>query len=473
MTKVLDWVRGNVAIVICGAAIVATLVLAPWLSGSLSAGVRKSAEERARKASELAAFERTEVRLEIPGEEPRSGSGVVNAALLGEYERITSRLRDDAEQVRRIAVSHNRKERGVLVPSAFPEPPASRRETIQFDVYRGLEQGYRDLLRSVRAGSPPSPSEVGAELARRESQFITNSLRKRSREDLDDSERRMLQEELVKARLVRYGEVARGISFYASVDALDMPSAPERTRVAPSTLFDWQWRYWIAEDLLKALADANRNAPSVVEAPVKRVVELAVVTGVPTPAGSGGGAAGGGGAFGGGFGDGGMGGGAIGGRRGMDGDGAGGGMDGGQEGGTATRQALGEVQIDASMEAALDFSRSITGRVSNSIYDVRLVELVMVVATEQLPAVFDAIARRNFMTVIDVKVRPADAFAAARQGFIYGVEPVSEVTATIETVWLREWTAPFMPGDLRSALGIGVGGVGGGDGGDEFDSFGE
>jgi hypothetical protein len=472
MTKVLDWVRGNVATVVCGAVIVATLVLAPWLSGSLVAGVRKSAEERARKASEIAAFERTEVRVEIPGEGLRSATGVVNASLLDEYERITSRLREDAEQVRRIAVSHNRKERGVLVPNVFPEPPPSRRETVQFDMHRSLEQAYRDLLRSVRAGSPPSAAEVGAELQRRESQFITNSLRKRSREDLDESERLALREELVKARLVRYGETARGISFYASVDALDLPPAPERTRVSPSTLFDWQWCFWIAEDLLQALADANRNAPSVIEAPVKRVVELSVLTGVPTsPPASGGGSFGGGGGFGGGMGAG------IGGRRGMDADDFGDGIDAGANGGlggAASQQPLGPVRIDASVEAPLDFSRSITGRVSNSIYDVRLVELVMVVATEQLPVVFDAIARRNFMTVIDVKVRPADAFEAARQGFIYGVEPVSEVTATIETVWLREWTAPFMPGDLRSALGIGSGGGGGGGGGGgEFDDFGE
>lgn len=61
------------------------------------------------------------------------------------------------------------------------------------------------------------------------------------------------------------------------------------------------------------------------------------------------------------------------------------------------------------------------------------------------------------MTVLDVKLRPADPFEAARQGYIYGTDPVSEVTLLIETVWLREWTAPFMPGDLRAALGIGGG----------------
>ena len=58
------------------------------------------------------------------------------------------------------------------------------------------------------------------------------------------------------------------------------------------------------------------------------------------------------------------------------------------------------------------------------------------------------------MTVIDLKLRPANAFDAARGGFIYGIEPVSFVDLTIETVWLREWTADAMPPDLRAMLGI-------------------
>jgi hypothetical protein len=58
------------------------------------------------------------------------------------------------------------------------------------------------------------------------------------------------------------------------------------------------------------------------------------------------------------------------------------------------------------------------------------------------------------MTVIDVEIRPENAFAAASQGFIFGRDPVCNVTLTIETVWLREWTAPLMPLEVRAALNI-------------------
>lgn len=441
MTKVLEWVRGNWVIVACGVVILLTLVLAPLFSGSLEEGVRQTAEERARKVSEIAGFERSPVQLDVPGQASRSGTGVVNAALLETYREVTTALREDADAVRSLAVEHNRKQRGVVSPEAFPKPPASQRETIQFDVHQRIVRAYDALLASVRAGEPPAADAVASELQRRESQFITNTLRKRSRADLDARETADLAAELAKARLVRYGERARELSFYASADSLDMPPAPQQSRISTAEMFDWQWRLWIAEDLLGAIAMANADAASVVESPVKRVVSLTVLDELPGTTRSSGDASG-------------FGGGGIAGRRGLDGEG---GEGGGVAAGGTGDDTLGPVNIDASVEAPLDFSRTFTGRKSNAVYDVRNVELVLVVATEQLPTLFDALAKRNFMTVLDLELRPADAFDAARLGYIYGTSPVSEATLLIETVWLREWTVPFMPSDARQALGIGGG----------------
>ena len=441
MTKVLEWVRGNWVIVACGVVILLTLLLAPLFSGSLEEGVRQTAEERARKVSEIAGFERSPVQLDVPGQASRSGTGVVNAALLETYREVTTALREDADAVRSLAVEHNRKQRGVVSPEAFPKPPASQRETIQFDVHQRIVRAYDALLASVRAGEPPAADAVASELQRRESQFITNTLRKRSRADLDARETADLAAELAKARLVRYGERASELSFYASAESLDMPPAPQQSRISTAEMFDWQWRLWIAEDLLGAIAMANADAASVVESPVKRVVSLTVLDELPGTTRSSGDASG-------------FGGGGIAGRRGLGGEG-------GEGGGVAASgtgdDTLGPVNIDASVEAPLDFSRTFTGRKSNAVYDVRNVELVLVVATEQLPTLFDALAKRNFMTVLDLELRPADAFDAARLGYIYGTSPVSEATLLIETVWLREWTVPFMPSDARQALGIGGG----------------
>ena len=54
----------------------------------------------------------------------------------------------------------------------------------------------------------------------------------------------------------------------------------------------------------------------------------------------------------------------------------------------------------------------------------------------------------------NLRIEPTDAFAATERGLYYGPEPVCSVTMTLETVWLREWTTPFMPPATRTALGI-------------------
>ena len=124
------------------------------------------------------------------------------------------------------------------------------------------------------------------------------------------------------------------------------------------------------------------------------------------------------------------------------------------QGGGEPAGLLGEPRIDPKREASIDHSISITGRMSNEVYDVRMIDCELIVATTHLPKLMDAIAHRNFMTVLNVRVAPADAFAAAKEGFIYGIEPVSKVNMQIETIWLREWTARMMPGELRNILGI-------------------
>ena len=76
------------------------------------------------------------------------------------------------------------------------------------------------------------------------------------------------------------------------------------------------------------------------------------------------------------------------------------------------------------------------------------------VSTTGITDMVDALSRQNFMTVLDVRIRPVNVFEAATEGFIYGIDPVSKVDLVIETIWMREWTADLMPPDLRDALGI-------------------
>ena len=190
-------------------------------------------------------------------------------------------------------------------------------------------------------------------------------------------------------------------------------------------MFHWQWRLWIIEDMLDALAAANAASKTVADAPVKRVVSImvrdeaapksAAPAGEPAPPAEG---------------------------TAPDGIAP-----------AAPAEAPTYPPIDPKAPVAYDFAKTMTGRVSNSLYDVRLATLVVIVATERIPEVLDAIARQNLMTVVNLDVRPADAFQAADEGFIYGPRPVSELRMTIESLWMRPWIARLMPAELQKQKG--------------------
>ncbi len=71
-----------------------------------------------------------------------------------------------------------------------------------------------------------------------------------------------------------------------------------------------------------------------------------------------------------------------------------------------------------------------------------------------MPEVFDALARYNFMTIVNASVAPVNLFDAIKSGYFYGSKAVSRLRLDLETVWFRAWTTEFMPPDLKAALGV-------------------
>jgi hypothetical protein len=443
MKPAIEWIKGNVLIVVFGVVAFLALGAGWWFSSSLNADVRKQAEERAGKLNELNSVEKGTVTLNIPGREPVTKSLVINRQVLDQYKEVSGKLRADADQVRKLALDLNRGDHRPIVDGVFPEPPIAQRETAPFKVHKALVAAYDDLLKSVNAGSPPLAEQVGEDLLRRESQFIQSTLKKAGRENLDPTELESLKQELIQNRLAIYGENAQRFTVYADASALEIPSPPANRKVSLGELFDWQWKYWITRDVLEAIeaasAAANGGTPgNVLKSPVKRVLSISIPDGgfaarQAPPSASFGGNAGFGGAA---------------------DPNAGGGEAAPVDGAAAAAPGVGVPQIDAAAEAQRDYAVSFTGRKTNPLYDVRQAEVVLVAETSRLPELFDALAKQNFITVLDTSVRPADPFSAASEGFIYGKAPVSIVRLKLESVWLREWMAPLMPPEVRAALGV-------------------
>ena len=472
MTPVLRWIKAHLVIVICGAVIIG-LPLAAWIvSDGMNAELRDRIGQGTSRLSELDRLRKTSVALEVPGASSVKVTTVVNQNLLDAYEKAVGQIGSEADRVHSAGLAWNREVNGTsrskddIIRGMFPAPRESEKETLPFEMYDALINKYRQLLRDVGTAGPPIPSEVSEVLSRRRDQFVAGQ-RKDDLSELDESEEVDLRKQLTQARLNVYRSYVLGestlqdapaapIRYYTTLQALGLPTRP-KSPPSMAELFDWQWRYWIAQDFLYALADAN-GEKSALDGAVKRLVGMRIteINAERGSASQGGGQGGGMGGMGGGGGMSGMGGGGgsqqPGRRRSGNASSTAGG---GNQGSTGQPSAsLGAPRIDPKREAKIDHAISMTGRLSNDIYDVRMIECEVIVATTGLPILMDAIASRNFMTVLNVTVSPADAFAAAREGYIYGIEPISKVTMQIESIWLREWTAETMPGQLRDMLGI-------------------
>ena len=439
MKEAINWIKENVLIVVFSVIIILSLSLGWIYSSSFNEAVLEDARSRAGDFSKLNQIARSNESVNVPGGTPIpvSNGKPLDESTVQIVKDAYSHLQEQSSYVHEAALDHNSKNRPHIIEGLFPAPPQSQREVIPHRMHDAIVEAYTQLLASVDAGMPPSMADVQANLSRREEQVLHNT---QDRSSLDQDELDSLTKTLVNQRLNQYQDRASQLMLYADTRSLSVPDALESQLPTLATMYDWQWQYWMTQDLLNAIASANSDSKSVMEAPVKRVVSLKF-PGAIVPDGSAWEKAGSAGS----------------GRQPSGGGnfaGFGAGSSNPQSGRSGGNAGTKATVPNPSQEVKLDYGASFTGRITNPLYDVRSIDLVLIVDTRELPKLFDAIAAENFMTVLDVNVRPASSFRAAQSGFMYGIHPVSQVAMRIETVWLREWMAEDMPEDLRSILGI-------------------
>lgn len=426
----LTWVKSHPVIVVSLAVMVVAPGIAWWFSSDIYAARDAAATKRVQEMAALEKFEKSSVEIALPGVAAEQKVGVLNENTVSAYKKLAGRLRADAQAIQKAALAHNQQDRAKLVKDV-----TVTRENVNLiaeEVFDAVQARAATDLKESRAGKPPSDQSLLDQLQRRQDQFIAAE-RKADRKSLNEEQLTRLQHSLVDKRLQLYADAAANTSFYADIADLGLPAEAGEAGTPPSEtkMFLWQWRLWVIEDVLKAVNSANKPYRGVVDAPVKRILSLVVrEDSIPKPAA------------------------AAAATEEVPAEGSTPPADGAAAAAvveTAAAPAL--PPLDPKAVVKYDFVKSMTGRVSNSMYDVRYVTVRMVVATSMIPEVLNAIARQNFMTVTGMDVRPTDAFEAADEGFIYGAAPVSEVKLTVESVWLRPWIAKLMPRELQTLKG--------------------
>ncbi|MCC5823694.1 MAG: hypothetical protein LAT64_10825 [Phycisphaerales bacterium] len=452
MSGVLGWVKKNLIIVI---AVVLILVFLPvgWVFSSGWNQRVKNAATQAYNSTRGELDRAGSVTYSLPavleGEQPISESRAPNRRVTEFFQQQKDMRVAQVEDVVRRGTAFNRGDHAELVPGLLPR--AANNSALRLLGLEMAEQiaGTRDsagnvirpsvydqLLRRLNAGGPPDPAELGGVLAefgtRERERFSAGSTDGR----LTDAQNREIGEVMVRRRLQEYAGRARSLNFYASIDALRggqgdtgwsrIPSVPpSQSEITEARAFVWLWDYWVITDVLEAVALANTDPISgsmtVPDAPIKRVERLRIAA-VDLPA-------------------------------------AGGADAGAQDdfGSFGGRDAYaGGDPYGSPTGAAPTGPVSHTGRTGDDAYDIRRVELTVIASSRDLPRLFEALGRVNYMTVTGVQVDPVDVWAHLESGYFYGDDHVVRATIDIETVWLRSWTLPLMPDRVRQALGAPV-----------------
>jgi hypothetical protein len=450
MNKTLDWLKANVFIVIFAVLIIAAFIVLPLFSRGMNEAVSQDLEARKSLERDLTSLRSTGVALQDPTpwfKPPQQSAALVNPNAEEQFAAYVNAHVEEAERVLEAAEEFNRRNRSPLVADLYPEPKLGQKDIKIAEMSTALHEAYESLLERVGAGVPPSLEDMREELVRMRSQYIAVTAQKESEKDLTPEERAELERNLSDRRVALTEDAARRLKLYAGIDAINPPGwSIGQPQPTPTELFDWQWDYWAFEDVILALGNANANSASVVDAPVKRLISIGRA-GASTEQGARR---------------------ESGGQRGAQGGQggpflSGGGMDGSRPGGgSPPPNQQGQQQAPAGQtfdqakatEVPRKFDVSFTGRATNPLYDVRPVTVHIVAQTDRIPEVLDAIASQNFMTITSLELWPADPYAALQEGYVYGPFAVSDLVLEIETVWLRSWTTPFMPGELKTALNI-------------------
>ena len=478
MKPVLDWVKSNWLIVVMAAMVVILPVGGIVGSGVWHEGIIASVEEEYQQEQRrLSGAQR--VSYVVPaitqGGRPIELNREPNASITTTLAEELNRRLEEVDRVIDRAVEFNRAGHEPLVEGLFgpggvlapPTPDQSGQNPSQQadaeqqtrvnpapllaelrDVITGAsgpESAYDRLFDRVNAGTPPDAVELAERLRQR-----AELERSKIEGQPTPEQKGMITETLRSVRLSGYRSIADRISMYGSAGEVlslsaseaesgrfsSIPLTSDQARPEPGEAFVWQWDYWIVEDLLDAIRAVNLGPTGLrviqavaddagrIESPGSAVKHLISIRIEKLDLGQASQSAGGG----------------RGGRGGRN---------------TSSRPRFSGGQDES--EDAAGWPRTHTGRSGGAAggpYDIRRASLIAVVAADRVDDLMDAITAENLMTVTGLEVEAIDPWAELERGYYYGPERVVRVRLDLETAWLRDWMAPLMPAQVRTALGV-------------------
>jgi hypothetical protein len=353
----------------------------------------------------------------IDAGEPKTLEKFPNERIIADGNALVAAVAKQSGDLLNAAVRLNT--HALLDPGSLPNPSAGMRFHFRDQYINAIQTLIPDI---VKGATPPSQQDVERAINDERAkisdpangiaivvngqvvnpQDVSNKIDERSkaipREMRDDV---ASQHKMYLGLAVGNGAQAPG-ALSPMTDALTVKQEITPTS-SPDEVTIWlaQLQLWIQEDVAHGLAEANQPAKNVMDAAVKHLIKInippqspyVIAAGVPS-------------------------------------------------------------SVDPAAPITLMKQYSPTGRVCCPLYDVVQFTVQLRVRTADLPNVIETLERNRLITVWQCNINAFDGAAAAAAGYSYGTDPILEVTLNCEELFLRKWSVPLMPPQVRKFLNI-------------------
>ena len=410
----MKFVKANLYLIICGAVVLLFLGAIVWPIGLWQDELRVKMKDRYNKVAEAQGLYK--INIVIP--EGPTFTGAVDDNVNKARQKIQEQMKAQLKTIAAMAAEQNQ-ERRVILHDGREIPLLGGKEEDHFlprvaaDPHN-FKDDYESMVPAwvAKLAAPKQPDLIAAPPTAAEIDKLFEIKREMDAAKVD---RNAITTRVIdvgsmgKADIAfirdKVSERARNIRMYVTLDSFQREPWFGGT-VAPNDqqIFETLVHSWLQQDVINAIAAVNKSAINVGEAGIKRLEKIGV-------------------------------------------------------GSSGTGDASGLFySTDKSSSSAVNLSKSLTGRVSNTEFGVVLVDIAMVVDPAKLEEFFDQLYKQNNgYTILNVKQTAVDPFEAASNGYLYGNVQCIRVEVTAEALLFRKWTEPIMPDNIKVQLGIPVG----------------
>lgn len=433
MRNALLWAKANPLAVICFVIIAVAVISFYYPTHVQGVAFRQEMLARQKQIDEINRYKQSSMTIPParPDDPPMVIQGVINDEAISRLGTVYKDMESEYVNIYRFASGRNQRGHDVMLAGLFPKPLD---ESKPFNARREYIESFKTLYDLLHATTLPTKEEIDAMLEAEVDAFKATLFPVPTTLSLE--QKQVVQKKQAEKLMAMYRKAALTHHVYAQPVQINVQQglwdpgifqigdwAKPGRRPEMADIWEGQMQLWIQQDLVNAIRSANAMddpGKTIVNVPIKRILKMFVKPGYV---------------------------------------------------GVPNSGHQGQQSQDTSKRLPDDFRASISGRQSNPIYDVRHAVMTLIVDSRKIPQVLNAISAVNFMSVIGMSYTDVDEYEAMREGYIYGTCDAVQLELTIETIWLRDWTAghlneeqaasrnePFNPGlmpdDVRYYLGM-------------------